>query len=331
MSKNDTPYEHLIQSLDNIWRGDERYFLFPWVDDGNLRDFWSGNNNWALTPDLVSQILEQLLGLAHALEHIHRQNWRRGDIEPENILRFKTDTIIGQFKLGDTSVSKHHQVATEMRMSPTETRERTLRYEPPEEITAPKALRSRRYDLWSMGCVILEFIIWLQYDPSGLSKFNRSLQNLSGTLAAYYSVVIEDGRRGPRLRAELRKEMKQWLQQLRHDRAWNGKTAPGELSAFVETDLLVTQPPTEKSRQIQDSEEEHSRDPVSPVPLILVAGQDEELRPSPPCIRADATILVDKLSRIYRLPRSDSAYLLPVSLRSPGAQGQLVSTLQVAS
>lgn len=42
----------------------------------------------------------------------------------------------------------------------------TQKYEPPEtdnergEIGQP---RSRLYDMWSMGCIVFEFIIWLLY------------------------------------------------------------------------------------------------------------------------------------------------------------------------
>lgn len=83
-------------------------------------------------------LLEQLLGLADALDQMHKRNWRHGDIKPENILNFKNCTIIGQLKLGDMGLAKHHITATShCRGAPTATKFGTTRYEPPDEIIPP--------------------------------------------------------------------------------------------------------------------------------------------------------------------------------------------------
>jgi hypothetical protein len=36
-------------------------------------------------------------------------------------------------------------------------------------------LKSRRYGIWSMGCVVLEMLIWLLHGPDSLGDFSRNL------------------------------------------------------------------------------------------------------------------------------------------------------------
>ena len=48
----------------------------------------------------------------------------------------------------------------------------TFRYEPPEADQRGKAPFSRSYDIWSLGCIFLEFLIWLLEGQTGLDKFN---------------------------------------------------------------------------------------------------------------------------------------------------------------
>ncbi|KAJ0295977.1 hypothetical protein COL516b_012033 [Colletotrichum fioriniae] len=48
----------------------------------------------------------------------------------------------------------------------------TVRYEPPEFGLTEQI--SRLYDVWSLGCVFLEFLIWVLYGNSKLRDFNRA-------------------------------------------------------------------------------------------------------------------------------------------------------------
>ncbi|KAI1421302.1 heterokaryon incompatibility protein-domain-containing protein [Xylaria sp. FL1777] len=99
------------------------------------------------------------------------KHWRHGDIKPENILIFKDSTWLGTLKIADLGLAKQHQFATEFRHQVTSTKHSTLHYEAPEAVTNMKEPRSRRYDVWSMGCIILESIIWLLYGTKGLKTF----------------------------------------------------------------------------------------------------------------------------------------------------------------
>ncbi|KAJ0312471.1 hypothetical protein COL516b_001555 [Colletotrichum fioriniae] len=53
----------------------------------------------------------------------------------------------------------------------------TSRYEPPEmdkdrdKMFPAHETRSRAYDIWSIGCIVLEFLIWLAYGFDAVKKF----------------------------------------------------------------------------------------------------------------------------------------------------------------
>ena len=53
--------------------------------------------------------------------------------------------------------------------------------------------RSRLYDIWSMGCIVLEFTIWLLYGLKGLNKFNESINGPLEGNTPFYEVKRELG------------------------------------------------------------------------------------------------------------------------------------------
>ncbi|KAB8303107.1 hypothetical protein EYC80_004558 [Monilinia laxa] len=98
------------------------------------------------------------------------QNWRHGDIKPENILRFidsKHGDRLGTLKLADLGRAQQHRFVTEIRRTKGNELWRTRWYEPPdlEKTNHKKAHEkiSRLFNIWSMGCVIFESALWLLY------------------------------------------------------------------------------------------------------------------------------------------------------------------------
>lgn len=173
---------HLIQAISVYERGSERCIVFPWAPNGNLRQLWLGSLNPS-SQDVRRWAWDQILGLARGLARLHETNTRHGDLKPENILRFKgsSASALGPLVIADVGIAKYHAFETEVRKAKNEAttnRTGTQRYTPPE-IDVPEKddngklrLISRKYDSWSLGCVLLEFITWLRHGRSGLAKLD---------------------------------------------------------------------------------------------------------------------------------------------------------------
>lgn len=124
---------------------------------------------------------QQMTGLCKALAELHSHpfpsggkdaNCRHGDLKPENILAFQeggTDVL----RIADLGLAKFHLKSTSDRKRAkeyTETVTGTTQYMPPEFHV--NGQMSRRHDVWSLGCIFLEFIIWIAWGLEGLDKFN---------------------------------------------------------------------------------------------------------------------------------------------------------------
>jgi serine/threonine protein kinase len=162
------------------------YLLFSFAD-GNLRQFWrvqnphSDNGQYGIFSRWVAQ---QCQGLANALRILHDlrevEGERppaaedqddpyygiHGDIKPANLLWYKrwdgyTDTPheLGVIQLADFGISTVHH--TESR-SDVKLGAHTKTYRPPEVELGETVGRS--FDIWGLGCVFLEFLLWLVKD-----------------------------------------------------------------------------------------------------------------------------------------------------------------------
>jgi serine/threonine protein kinase len=110
-------------------------------------------------------------------------NWRHGDLKPENILRFlEAGELVGILRISDLGLAKRHVMATGLRKLPSTSQFGTLEYEPPEAVTMLLLPRSRLYDIWSFGCILLEFVVWLLYGYEGLKAFWKLPTEPEGTL-----------------------------------------------------------------------------------------------------------------------------------------------------
>ncbi|KAF4916659.1 Serine/threonine-protein kinase nekl-2 [Colletotrichum fructicola] len=154
--------KHITQKLDSFKRGSKNYIIFPWADGGDLVNFWEKMDVEARSPKLALWVLEQMLGLAQALQALHdemrdQENCRHGDLKPGNILHFTIEGY-GILKIADFGISKIHSLGTLQRRDPTTTRATTPSYQAPEGDSSNT--RSRKYDIWSLGCILLEFTVW---------------------------------------------------------------------------------------------------------------------------------------------------------------------------
>lgn len=116
-------------------------------------------------------------------------NWRHGDLKPDNILSFREQdrtSWLGRLKLADLGRAKKHMDKTGARVGTTEIFS-TLPYDPPEVWTSLglDQGRSRLVDIWSFGCVLLESVIWLLFGVDNLATF----KDRSSTIGSLYWTV----------------------------------------------------------------------------------------------------------------------------------------------
>ena len=260
--------EHIVRFLTAFRHGDEgkksHYLMFEWADGGNLLSMWKTLAPPS-TPKLVKAAVKQIMGLAHALCVAHYPKsgptFRHGDLKPANILWFRDhddSSGIGTLKIADWGLAKEQNTVTELRTHNTSTEYGTRRYEPPEEDTGlgvslqnllPKGQpvkkagkrRSRLYDIWSMGCITLEFIVWMLDGHVGLRRFNKEVCSEYTECCPFYQTRMENGIKVARVHdAAVR-----WMERMAMDpRCKVGETALGDLLELVQTRLLVVALPS---------------------------------------------------------------------------------------
>ncbi|KAI3324069.1 hypothetical protein HD806DRAFT_494008 [Xylariaceae sp. AK1471] len=219
-------HKHLIKCIAAVQKERRYFFVFPWADGGNLREFWGSDDFASPDTQTTSWAISQMRGLAEALTALHNYNTRHGDLKPENILRFSDDSSSGYGRLviADVGLAKVHTDMTRSRQFPTRTVTGTVRYEAPEAFS-PDQSRSRLYDLWAMGCIILEFVTWILHGREELRKFNSSFES--------YAHATQEGI------SPLDQVAQSWMEFMLRDPRCARNTALGEVLNFIKQRLLV--------------------------------------------------------------------------------------------
>ncbi|KAI1739587.1 hypothetical protein F4680DRAFT_459176 [Xylaria scruposa] len=173
--------KHIIKPIAAYKWGIARCLLFPWAHGGNLATYWKEHDQTRHELGNLRWIMEQLVG-------------RHGDLKPENILWFKDNNEEGCLKIADMGLATFHdENANTMQRNMagiiTKTPSGTFRYEPPEmdQDRASGKPRSRQYDVWSMGCIIIDLLVWLLYGFDALEKFRKDTTQIwERTPTRYY-------------------------------------------------------------------------------------------------------------------------------------------------
>lgn len=166
------PHRHLISLLFTYTHEGRFHLVFPWADV-DLRDYWKRIPPEQIDDQKVLWSLKQMTGLASALSLIHgfqlpderqpgRDFGRHGDLKAENIVWFPSypgctdsDGILQITDLGLASLRSLGSVSD----SDLAGKLGTKTYMPPDTL---RNLRiSRTWDIWSLGCLYLEFITWI--------------------------------------------------------------------------------------------------------------------------------------------------------------------------
>ncbi|ROV94108.1 hypothetical protein VPNG_09346 [Cytospora leucostoma] len=243
----DIRHPHIIEvKAIFTWKGKGNFFMFQWADGGSLRDYYKNNPRPKLTNDFMKEIVNQFVGLAHALDALHNYkkndknagSYRHGDLKPENILRFENGTQMGFLRIADLGLAKHHFDETGLRDKNTSTRHGTPFYEPPEVFRNPKEARSRQYDIWSMGCVILEVLVWLLYGTDALEAFINSMNQSFSNSSPYWALDEQSST------VKVHPYVEACMDFIAKDQECQGSTAISDLLNIVKTKLIVVQLPS---------------------------------------------------------------------------------------
>ncbi|KAH8595349.1 kinase-like domain-containing protein [Bisporella sp. PMI_857] len=222
---------HLIKHLAIC--EDVPCIIFPWADGGDLGEYWQRESPRTLDEFLWS--LRQMAGLVDALKDLHKGKCRHGDLKPANILYF-TENGVGVLKIADVGVSRVHEKETALRKGVTTTSASTKVYEGPE--VKAKIPRSRLYDCWSMGCIILEFVLWLLYDFKAIESFLAArLSEWHG----YYCLVANAPNIEPLDNTEVHPAVYEAMKFLREDPRCVG-TALEAVVNLVDKKMLIIKP-----------------------------------------------------------------------------------------
>lgn len=189
--------------------------LFRWADGGNFRDLWKEHKRPELNYPRICWMAQQVYGLAHALDAIHntkvtvsdveavqssplsagfpQQSFesdhdsaaednegsgyygQHGNLRPEKVLWFKQDTSHHEFgilKLSGLGITALDRALTR---GVAENGHFQTYWAP--ELLIEDSL-SRPFDIWSLGCIFLEFLTWILLGIDGIDAFyERRLQD----------------------------------------------------------------------------------------------------------------------------------------------------------
>ncbi|TVY93333.1 Cyclin-dependent kinase [Lachnellula willkommii] len=253
LSQCDDP--HLIKLLATYKFKNQYHLVFPYAKE-NLRDYWESVGIPFWNRETVFWFLRELCGLVAALNTIHnfdlvdsaaavddtgyptlerfsrpqnvklsveereKKYGRHGDLKPENILRSEGpqgSKNAGVLQITDFGLGRFHRFGSRSMEDP-----RTINGSPtyaPPELALVKPV-SRAYDIWSLGCIFLEFITWLLEGSQGLDEFSaaRMLLGEDGiTDDVYFTLVMPTDLPNTRPEAVVREGVVKWIDRLRQN------------------------------------------------------------------------------------------------------------------
>ncbi|KAK0712484.1 kinase-like domain-containing protein [Lasiosphaeria miniovina] len=162
------------------------FLLFDW-QDGNLTQLWENGDRLRNDENHPRCMAQQIFGLAAALQCVHNdrtahqrsnpaQNHysvygRHGDLGPSNILYSVTESGL-ELKLADFGLAQLHSRMSRT-FGNTKFTHRTETYRGPEFDVETGEI-SRATDIFSFGCVILEYITWYLLGNDGVKEFSET-------------------------------------------------------------------------------------------------------------------------------------------------------------
>jgi serine/threonine protein kinase len=234
------PHPHITPHLASWTQKETFYMLFP-LAELNLSQFLRRMPNPELNNEFVNWLFTQLKGLADGVRLIHnlgpsglgpeslvspKKPGRTGfhhDIKPQNILVFaKTDSIKASPKMTDYVLKLSDFGAARINVILSQSGGNRITSYKLSDLTygdsvygapdfALESRTSRPYDLWSLGCVFLEVLIWtFGLSNSNLDDFEKERLNSRGAPMSQDSAFWHRDKDGKvRLKAAVVQRLKQ--------------------------------------------------------------------------------------------------------------------------
>ncbi|KAF4834615.1 Tyrosine-protein kinase Abl [Colletotrichum tropicale] len=233
---NQENHPHLTKLLATYYHHEHYYFVFPWAD-GNLREFWQRYGTPKRDHSLIIWLAEQSAGIASGLKLIQhpppnleltvqdaRDYGRHGDLKPENILWFRDpdaeESLIGSglLKIADFGLTRYHRHNSRyQKLNSGGGFKCSLTYKAPEVDVVDSV--SEAYDIWTLGCLLLEFITWYLRGWQAVDDFSARRASESQDpdhdipLDTFFNVESKNGVRG----AGLKRAVKELIDDLHED------------------------------------------------------------------------------------------------------------------
>lgn len=210
---NDGHHKHLVKLLATYKKAGRYHFIFPFAD-ANLRDFWKSISLPYWNEETYLWVIDQMTGLAEGLRVIHNfrtlksqafdtgnaglrklrdsapkaqlsvlkgeeMYGRHGDLKPENILWLKDGSSgpNGILQITDLGLGRFHRLGSRSKDDPNHLKGCSATYTPPEIALATPV--SRAYDVWSLGCIFIEFITWLLEGAPAVNEFANARDEMA--------------------------------------------------------------------------------------------------------------------------------------------------------
>jgi serine/threonine protein kinase len=215
------------------------YMLFPKAEC-SLKTFLNEQSAPSTSDETFLQLVQQLINLSHALDSIHnlrgplvgaqtqrtnepqqadsqgltvpldrltirQQTGYHHDLKPDNILIFPG----GMWTINDFGTARIHEAVANSSYRTPNLNGGEATYAPPDYESRGES--SRPYDIWSLGCIFLEVLIWLFSSGSGKGLADFATQRMLdegesvGVTGAFWH--MKEGR--PKLRPSVKKQFEQ--------------------------------------------------------------------------------------------------------------------------
>lgn len=248
-------HPHLVKLYTTYFMDGKYHLVFPCAS-ANLRGYWLKEPKPSWNMNIVFWSVTQMKGIAWALSCIHtfrvtmpklnlsvdgrvriqddngmlelkvgeEKYGRHGDIKPENILWYEygsehesendKSSSNGVLQITDFGLGRFHGRDSRSGIDPRKV-QGSLTYEPPEcKLGRPV---SRAYDMWSLGCLYLEFITWLLKGERAIHDFadTRGRQAPSSVVNddSFFTTFPPDSNK--KRDAEVREDVVRWVEGLR--------------------------------------------------------------------------------------------------------------------